>query len=814
MGGKTPRCIFPTVSHPSEEDPMHAGHRGLRPQRALLALVAVGCAVLFGAGSPAHAGGGATTTLSNDVVHNLSLETPTGSVPATQTVTVGVFLSNPNQAAEDAYAKQLYNPSSPNYGNYLDPDTFNSKFGVPAANLQSAESWLQGAGLTVTPVESSTQYVLASGRAAQVEAAFGTPLNTYTAAGRDFYANTAAPTVTASLGISDVFGLNNFNRLHIPRVQATGATTTSAVPTSGNVPKTGLLSIKDLWSIYDAPSTNLGNGQTMAIFGWGVTDPVIPDLRSFEAEWALPGVPISVKRYGDTSTPDTSGDGATTEWELDTQASTGMAPNVKSETLYFAHHNTDADILASLVGWVNDKQGPLQGSASYGECENVGNGGAILTDGIEVPGDKVLEQGVIEGRTLFASTGDTGSSCPVVTNTNGVATQVYPGLEWPSVSPWAVAVGGAVLHGDGNTPEKRLDETAWAYTGGGNSTSEPAGSYQAGVASTHCTFDQGGNPTISGPLCRSTPDVATISGDVGTGNGLAINGDAGADQQGAGTSLSSPLWLGVWARVQAAAKGSTGLGFANYQIYKLAQSSGGRDFYDVTVGNNQPYPATPGYDNTTGWGTPEISQIMQDLTGHVTPTHNTTPAPIVTSPSTSCGSLFTDPAGDDSYAVEGETIAAPGTTPQLDILSGRAFLSADGQTLKTIITVNTLSTVIPPGGENDYQLVFTYQGTQYFTQLAVEQGGTVLAWDGQLVKVSLENKYLQEHLVTGTITPGPNGPAEVDAPISDFTGLAAGSTLLRPSAATYVREGVNQGPLEPIDSAGPTYDDVLGACTP
>jgi subtilase family serine protease len=780
--------------------------------------VAVGCAVLFGAGSPAHAGGGATTTLSNDVVHDLSLAALTGSVPATQTVTVGVFLSNPNQAAEDAYAKQLYDPSSPDYGNYLDPGTFNSQFGVPAASFQAAQSWLQADGLTVTSVEGATNYMLASGSAAQVEAVFGTPLNNYTAAGRSFYANTVAPTVPASLGIADVLGLNNFNRLHIPRVQATGATTTSAVPTSGNVPKTGLLSIRDLWSIYDAPSTNLGNGQTMAIFGWGVTDPVIPDLRSFEAEWGLPGVPISVKRYGDTSTPDTSGDGATTEWELDTQASTGMAPNVKSETLYFAHHNSDTDSLASMVGWVNDKQGPLQGSASYGECENVGNANAILTDGMEVPGDKVLEQGVIEGRTLFASTGDTGSSCPIVTNTNGVATQVYPGLEWPSVSPWAVAVGGTVLQGDGNTPEKRLDETAWAYTGGGNSTSEPAGSYQTGVASTNCTFDPNGNPYVpvagaAGPICRSTPDVASISGDVVTGNGLSINDDAGADQQGAGTSLSSPLWLGVWTRIQAAAQGK-GLGFANYRIYKLAQSSGGRDFYDVTVGNNQPYPAKPGYDNTTGWGTPEISQIMKDLTGRLTPSHNTTPAPIVTSPSTTCGSLFTDPVGDDSYSVENQTLAAPGTTPQLDILSGRAFLSADGKTLRTIITVNNLSSVIPTGGgENDYQLVFTYQGTQYFTQLAVEQSGTVLAWDGQLVKVSLENKYLQEHLVTGTITPGPNGTAEVDAPISDFTGVTTGSTLLRPSAATYVREGANQGPLEPIDSAGPTYDDLLGACT-
>jgi len=794
---------------------MPAGHLGTRSHRALLALAVIGCAALFGVGSPAHAGIGATTTLSNAVVHNLSLATLTGPVPATQPVTVGVFLANPNQAAEDAYAKQLYDPSSPNYGNYLDPDTFNSEFGVPAANYQAAQSWLQANGLTVTPVETSTQYMLASGSAAQVEAAFGTPLNNYVAAGRSFYANTVAPTVPASLGIANVFGLNNFNRLHIPRVQATGTTTTTADPTSGNVPKTGLLSIRDLWSIYDAPDTNMGNGQTMAIFGWGVTDPVIPDLRSFEAEWGLPGVPISVKKYGDTSTPDTSGDGATTEWELDTQASTGMAPNVSSETLYFARHNDETESLAAFTGWVNDKHGPLQGSASFGECENVGNANAILTDGMEVPGDKILEQGVIEGRTLFSSTGDTGSSCsiigvPVLGSTNGVATQAYPGLEWPSVSPWAVAVGGTDLTGDGNTPEHRFSETAWEFTGGGNSTSEPAGSYQQGVATTNCTFDANGNPTVTGPLCRSTPDVAAISGDVVTGNGLLINDDNGADSQGAGTSLSSPLWLGVWTRIQAAASGK-GLGFANYKIYQLAKSSGGRDFYDVTVGDNQPYPATPGYDNTTGWGTPEISQIMQDLTGRLTPTHNTKPAAIVTSPSTTCGSLFTDAAGDDNYSLVQDSL---GANPQLDIVSGRAFLSADGQTLKTIISVNNLTTDIPAGGgENDYQMVFTFGGTQYFTQLAVEPGGVVLAWDGSLVHVSLETKYLQEHSVPGTITLGPNGTAEVDAPISDFPGLTAGSTLLRPSGSTYVREGVDQGPLEPADSAGPSYDDVLGACT-
>jgi subtilase family serine protease len=796
---------------------MKKSRRGSRSRRACTAIALAAIAVLLGSAHGARAGAG-TVTLGHDVVRQLGLATLLGPVSSSQPVTVGVFLANPNQGDEDAYVKQLYDPASANYRNFLDPDTFDQRFGVPAADMQATQAWLQAGGLTVTSVEGSTEYALATGSAAQVEALFATALNRYAVSGRTFYANTLAPSVPASLGVAKVLGLNDLNRFATPRVSAPVRGTTVAAPSVGTVPNTGLLGPKDLWSIYDLPSTNLGNGQSMAIFGWGVTDPVVPDLRSFEAEWNLPQVPVTTKYYGDTSTPDTSGDGATGEWELDTQASTGMAPNVVAETLYFAHHNTDADTLAAFTAWVNDRKGPLQASASFGECENVGNAGALLTDGMEVPGDKILERAVIEGRTLFTSTGDTGSSCPVVpVNTNGVATQGYPGLEWPSVSPWAVAVGGTDLTSDGGNPPKRLTETAWEYTGGGNSTSEPAGSYQQGVATTNCLFDADGNPyvpgaTAAGPICRSTPDVAAISGDVATGNGMLVTNDSGADQQGAGTSLSSPLWLGMWTRVQAAASGR-GLGFADYSLYALGKSSPGRDFYDVTVGDNQPYPAKPGYDNTTGWGTPEVSQIMLDLTGRLTPTKNTAPAAASTTPTTTCGSLFSDPAGDDSYAIEGQTLAAQGTSPQLDILGGRIQLSSDGQTLRTIITVRNLPTTIPTGGlENDYNLVWTLGSTTYFTQLAVEPTGTVQAYDGQLLRVSLENRYQQLHVDTGAITLGPNGTVEVDVPLANLPGVMAGTVLQHPSAATYVREGAVAGSLEPVDAAGPTDDYVAGGC--
>jgi hypothetical protein len=268
----------------------------------------------------------------------------------------------------------------------------------------------------------------------------------------------------------------------------------------------------------------------------------------------------------------------------------------------------------------------------------------------------------------------------------------------------------------------------------------------------------------------------------------------------------------MWTRVQAAASGK-GLGFANYSLYALGKSAPGRDFYDVTVGDNQPYPAKPGYDNTTGWGTPEVSQIMLDLTGRLTPTRTTAPAPAATTPTTTCGSLFSDASGDDSYAIEGQTLAAQGTSPQLDILGGRMQLSSDGQTLRTIITVRNLSTAIPTGGvENDYNMVWTLGSTTYFTQLAVEPTGTAQAYDGQLLRVSVENRYQQLHVDTGAIVPGPNGTVEVDVPLANLPGVSAGAVLQHPSAASYVREGAVAGTLEPVDAAGPTDDYVAGGC--
>src|SRR5258708_35433457 len=99
-----------------------------------------------------------------------------------------------------------------------------------------------------------------------------------------------------------------------------------------------------LWSIYDQPGNNKGEGQQMAIFGWGTTNNTINDLRSFEREYSLPSVPVTISYYGTaTAITDSGGRGGR---NIDTQASTGMAPHAGGVHRQFGEAGTGGALRA------------------------------------------------------------------------------------------------------------------------------------------------------------------------------------------------------------------------------------------------------------------------------------------------------------------------------------------------------------------------------------------------------------------------------------------------------------------------------------
>ncbi len=574
--------------------------------------------------------------LRNDYLSALSRATRTGDVSAKRQMRVGVAVGHPNPTGEDAFLASLYDPGSPRYHQFLTPSAYAKRFGVTRASIRAVRRWVAGSGLHVAYQSRARDYLILQGTARQVERLTHTTLGTYRYAGASFIANDRPPRIPAKLPVFSVLGLNTYQHFHTMHTEGVAAGATHAAPSAA--PSIGSRTPQQLWNIYEQPPEHTGQGVSVAILGEGATDSVIKDLHTFDQKNGFPQVPVSVVHTPTNAKfDDTSGNG---EWNIDMQAIHGMAPGITKEVLYFAPSLADTDLVGSTATWVNDPTGPPIMNASLGECEvsplnpvlnqqafypingNENQQATPVSQGLsnssEPAQGMLLKQAVIEGRTFFASSGDAGSSCAAIYPAlNGVLNEGVPLTEDPADSPYAVGVGGTVLYADSNLPSAgRLLEYAWTHSGGNASPFITAPDYQHGVTNLNrtCVSDPSGAPSNAGQLCRGVPDVAALSGDV-ISNGYTIVSD-GEESSGGGTSLSSPLWAGMWARVVGTAPaGTTGYGFANEAIYKIAKDPARykRSFFDVTVGSNGLNAAQTGYDYVTGFGTPNVKNLIPDV---------------------------------------------------------------------------------------------------------------------------------------------------------------------------------------------------------
>ncbi len=198
------------------------------------------------------------------------------------------------------------------------------------------------------------------------------------------------------------------------------------------------------------------------------------------------------------------------------------------------------------------------------------------------------------GMTYVAAAGDSG-------------TQVL----WPAVSPNVVAVGGTSLNWSGSGTRY---EAAWLHTGGGLSAYEALPAWQSGV-----TTAGGGALTR-----RAVPDVA-FNANPSTGEYVALTLPGAATVWSAygGTSIAAPQWAGIVAVANAmrVANAKPVLGDIHTLLYKSIAAVPGTyaaamsDVVDGTNGTCATCRAGTGFDQATGWGTPNAAHLLQTLTG-------------------------------------------------------------------------------------------------------------------------------------------------------------------------------------------------------
>jgi subtilase family serine protease len=453
-----------------------------------------------------------------------------------------------------------------------------ARFGPPASAVRAVRSWAKSAGLHVDSVSTDRALIQISAPAPTLGAALGVEFDRFSGSdGANFVSSVGTASLPSAIAArtASIIGLSDLAAIRPAKLSTA----------SGGLGSTTSYGPQDLWSLYDAPSDRTGSGQQVSVITQGDLTSVRKDLATFESHFALPPVKFNEIDLGPPSTdPSNAG-----EFDLDTQYATGMAPGVSQVNVYNAASAGDADTLAAVDRWITDGLSS-QASFSAGECELLAQ-----TTGFLPALDALLADAAAQGKSLFASSGDTGSQCPLLVAFNGVPLGL-PGVNYPASSENAIGVGGtsilsatpllglSLLLGSGPT------EVGWYAGGGGTSLFEATPSWQAGAGGSFLG------------IRRGVPDVS-LDADPASGYDVVINGVMTSGV--GGTSASAPAWQGIWARAEGAHAGS--LGFAGPVIYKTEPSA---SFRDVTLGINTLFPATSGWDYVTGRGVPDISAFV------------------------------------------------------------------------------------------------------------------------------------------------------------------------------------------------------------
>lgn len=538
------------------------------------------------------------------------------------TTRVKVWLAPRDGAALRRLAAAVSDPSSAQYGHYLDTAQYAARYAPTAATVDAVSGWARGAGLHVDTVGTDRHFVEVSGSREAVSSAFTANLRTFTLDGATGTAPTSAVTVPDALGaqVLAVTGLDTVTHRTRPAQEGgRGTASTSTASPSDLGPPAGFVNSttcgayygqkidrtdpafegkhlpysvcgytpKQLRSAYGITASHLtGKGETVAITDAFAAPTIEEDANTYATRHGDKAfrrnqfTQANDTTYDPTKVEECGGNGWFGEETLDVEAVHGMAPDAKV-AYYGAASCYDDDLLNSIARVVHDNKASLI-SNSWGEPTYV------VVDGVKTPTiddalvqayESVILQGAVQGIGTYFSSGDDGDE--------GANTGVVS-PDWPAADPYVTAVGGTALAID--KQGRRQFETGWGtekYTLSNGAWASVGYLYGAGGGcSDRFTKPFYQQHTVTGCAMRGVPDVAmdadpttgmlvgetqVFDGPTRFGQGVRYG-----EYRIGGTSLASPLMAGLQATVQQT-RGR--IGFANPSLYRLARTSG--VFYDV-----------------------------------------------------------------------------------------------------------------------------------------------------------------------------------------------------------------------------------------
>jgi Pro-kumamolisin, activation domain/IPT/TIG domain len=664
-----------------------------------------------------------------------------GRVDAHSRLSLTVVLAPRDPAALAAFASAVSTPGSPSYRHYLSVHQFDARFGSSAASIAAVRATFANDGLSVGRPATDGLSVPVSGSAAAVSRAFHVSLHRFRGrSGLRFYANIGEPRVPARLRgiVSDVLGLND-----LPAATPEGLLTVrgksppsvaraaASSPFAGGLGPAPCAAASDFAAATEGEHTidqiaqaysidglyaddDFGKGITIALYEVEGYPSEATDIPAYESCFGLtPQITPAV-----TYVQSGGGPGAytpTAETAVDIQNIIGLAPMAK--IIVYQGPNDYPGTYDTLMQIVDAKPAAQVINDSWGECETAAG---------KMPSDEntLLEQAAAQGQTFVTSSGDRGSEGCVPPDCDTGAdspcatwSPANPGpleVDDPASQPYATGVGASDLTTPGPPPSETVwSQLDWGASGGGLSTLWAMPKYQAnsgapGVINSYTSGTPCGQDT--GDDCREVPDV---SADGAPQQGYVIFWN-GVWWAAGGTSTGAPVWSALIALADASPYTGcqgTSLGFVNPLLYEVGAGVGhATAFNDITSGDNNPgaagpYPAGPGYDLASGFGTPIATDgsspgLVQQLCDAAS--IGIGPAPTITSISAPAVA-----GGASHEAVVGSTVKIMGSnfTPFSAVWFGSTYAT-------TVSYVNSgeLDATVPAGSGSVYVTVEKQSG--------------------------------------------------------------------------------------------------------
>ncbi len=576
-----------------------------------------------------------------------------GPFNAQQMLRLVFALQPPHLDEEEQFLRELQDPQSPFFHQYLSEAEWDARFAPSPEDEQAVVNWAQSQGLTVTQRYSNRLLVDVEAPVEVINKALAVEINSYQIGSNSgYFANDRDPSVPAALAsvIQCILGLNNIEVAHsfsgvkepasFP-VYAPGPEYAIGAHVAGDAPSKKSQAAQkiasqpadpynpyrpsDLYSSYAYnygalqslghccnPSNNPNNSppqSSIAIVIWDDFNP--PALQQFASAF---GLAYNSQTFHIGGTPQCCAAEPTldVEWSTAMANSFGSASNTAKVYMYEGANNYYSTLLNAVNRALSDGLARVL-SMSWGAAE-----GYDTPDSYMNSFHNVFNQMIGEGWSLVAASGDGGA-------TTGCHPTDY--VSYPASDPDVTAVGGTSLStGQGYYG----GETAWSGgsygcsqddggSGGGCSTYFNVPGYQVGVG-------------CSGK--RSVPDIALNSDWVNEPQFMYLNGQWWSS---GGTSIAAPEIAGFLAQENAyllylqslvgdtcgpsSSAPCSPMGEANPYLYHegLAPFAPHYPFYDITSGCNNNditqryglhyYCAGASHDRVTGWGSANMLQL-------------------------------------------------------------------------------------------------------------------------------------------------------------------------------------------------------------